>query len=431
MESTDMTSGRCPVLHDFTLMDEQFLADPYAVFRDLRAQPVYFADSLGVYIVTRYADVDAVFSNPEVFSNSTTLTPVTTPSSEAQAILAAVDYYRPANLINADAPRHTKVRRFVQEAMSPRRLRAMEPIVREWASMQIAGLAGQSRADIVAELAFPLPALAGFRILGFPPEDLEMLKSWCADRVEFTYGRAPQEDHPRVARNVAAFWSWMQDFVAERIANPIDDLASDLARRHRDEPEEFTPRDIATVLFEMAVASHETTTHLLSNGLRRLLEHRSQWEAIVADHSLIPNAVEECLRYDGSVVAWRRLAVQDTEISGIPIPAGSTLMILIASANRDPDRFENPETFDIRRRDARKHLTFGKGVHFCQGAPLARLEVRVVLELLAQLAPGLQIVKDQEYSFVPNILLRGPKQLLVDFSSPGNPSAQMVSLAIS
>jgi cytochrome P450 len=258
-----------------------------------------------------------------------------------------------------------------------------------------------------------------------------MLKSWCADRVEFTYGRAPVEDQARVARNVAAFWTWMHEFVAMRIADPVDDLASDLGRRHREDPENFTALDIATVLFEMAVASHETTTNLLTNGLRRLLEHRDQWEAIVADPSLIPNAVEECLRYDGSVVAWRRRALHDTEVGGVAIPGGSTVMVLIASANRDPERFENPETFDIRRPEARKHLTFGKGVHFCQGAPLARLEVRVALELLAEMTPDLQIVPDQTFEFVPNILLRGPKRLLVDTMGPVSPLPEASSLAIS
>jgi cytochrome P450 len=423
-----MDSGRCPVRHDFTMMDSGFLADPYAVFRDLRHKPVFLATELGGYVVTRYRDVDYVLSHPELFSNAITLTPLTKPSEAAQKILAEVDYYRPPNLINADAPRHPKIRRFVQEAMSPRRLRAMEPIVRDWARPRIEAMIEQGRADVFADLAFPLPAMTGFRLLGFPPEDLEMLKSWCEERVEFTYGRAKPEDHVRVAGQVAAFWSYMGEFVARRVAEPVDDLASDLARRHLAEPDDFTLRDVATVLFEMAVASHETTTNLLTNGLRRLLEHRGQWEAIVGDPSLIPNAVEECLRYDGSVVAWRRQARAEVEVGGVAIPAGATVFILLASANRDPDQFSEPERFDIRRRDARKHMTFGKGVHFCQGAPLARLEVRVVLELLAELAPGLTLVPNQEYHFVPNVVMRGPSSLLVEFARDPSPELDATTL---
>ena len=276
-------------------------------------------------------------------------------------------------------------------------------------------MAEAGSADIVGDLAFPLPALTGFRILGLPPEDLEMLKSRCGDRVEFTYGRAPAAEHSRVARNVADFWVWMGEFVAERIKNPVDDLTSDLVRRHLAEPGEFTPLDIRTVLFEMALASHETTTNLVSNGLRRLLEHRRQWEAIIDDPSLIPNAIEECLRFEGSVIAWRRRATQESELGGVTIPEGSTVLVLIGSANRDPRRFSDPETFDIRRRDAREHLTFGKGIHFCQGAPLARLESRIVFELFATLTPTMRVVPDQETEFAPYIMLRGPKRLLVEF----------------
>jgi hypothetical protein len=300
--------------------------------------------------------------------------------------------------------------------MSPRRLRALEPIVREWATQQLDTMIAAGRADVVADLAFPLPALTGFSLLGFPREDLELLKSWCHDRVEFTYGRAAPEDHVRVARNVAAFWRYTNNFVARRIAEPVDDLASDLARRHLEDPDDFTPRDIATVLFEMAVASHETTTNVLSNGLRRLLEHRDQWDALVAHRTLIPNAVEECLRYDGSVVGWRRRATQPTEVGGVEVPEGATVLVLLASANRDPDQFEDAERFDVCRAEARKHMTFGKGVHFCQGAPLARMEVRVILELLTEMAPGVALVPDQEFEFVPNVVMRGPKQLLVEFA---------------
>lgn len=407
----------CPVKHDFTMMDAEFLDDPYPIYRDLRDERVFYASDLGVYVVTRYADIDHVFAHPELFSSSVTLTPLTPPTPEARAILDSVELYRPPNLINADPPRHTAIRGFVQEAMTPKRLREMEPIVREWANGRITAMIELGRADVFSELAFPLPALTGFRILGFPQEDLEMIKDWCHDRVEFTYGRAHPDEQIRIATNVAKFWVYVNTFVAERIARPIDDLASDLARHHLADPEFFTPRDIATVLFEMAVASHETTTNLITNGLRRLLEQREQWEKLVVDPRLVPNAVEECLRYDGSVVSWRRRAVQDVTLGGVEIPQDATVLILLTSANRDPDTFAEPERFDITRRDARKHLTFGKGIHFCQGAPLARMEARVVLELLRERTPGMRIVPDQTFHFTRNVVMRGPSTLWVDFTA--------------
>ena len=406
----------CPVKHGFTMMDVEFLDDPYAVYRDLRDERVFYASDLDVYVVTRYEDIDHVLSHPELFSSSVTLTPLTPPSDEAKVILDGVGLFRPPNLINADPPRHTAIRNFVQEAMTPRRLRDMEPIVREWAEGQIKAMIGRGRADVFADLAFPLPALVGFQLLGFPKEDLPMIKDWCHDRVEFTYGKAAPEEQIRIATNVAKFWVYVNEFVAKRIAEPVDDLASDLARRHIADPEFFTPRDIATVLFEMAVASHETTTNLLTNGLRRLLEQREQWERIVADPAVIPNAVEECLRYDGSVVSWRRRAVEDVTIGDAVIPQGATVLILLSSANRDPEKFAEAERFDVTRRDARKHLTFGKGIHFCQGAPLARMEVRVVFELLRELAPGMRLVPDQTFEFIRNVVMRGPRSLWVEFA---------------
>ena len=165
----------------------------------------------------------------------------------------------------------------------------------------------------------------------------------------------------------------------------------------------------------MARAAHETTTNGLTNGLRRLLEHPEQWKALIQDHSLIPNAVEECLRFDGSNIAWRRRTTE-TELGGVTIPADTTVIVLLGCANHDPDRFDRPSEFDITRTDARKHMTFSKGVHFCQGAPLARMAIRVMFEILSELAPDIKLVPDQELSFIPNLSIRGPRSLLIELS---------------
>jgi cytochrome P450 len=409
--------GGCPVDHSYTMMDESFLADPYPVFDRVREEhPVFYASELDAYVVARYEDVDTVLSDPETYSSSVVVSPLKPLSDEAKQLLDDVDFYRPPNLINADGARHKMVRGFVQQAMSPTRLRALEPLVREWGTEQIKRMIDAGGGDFVADLAFPLPALTGFTLLGFPNEDIEMIKSWCNDRVAYTYGLPTYEEQLEATRNVAAFWVYTNEFAAKRIAEPLDDLASDLARRHLEDPEVFTPRDVATVLFEMALAAHETTTNGLTNGLRRLLEHPEQWKALVEDHSLIPNAVEECLRFDGSNIAWRRRTTTETELGGVTIPADTTVIVLLGCANHDPDRFDQPNEFDITRTDARKHMTFSKGVHFCQGAPLARMEIRVIFEILSELAPDIKLVPDQELSFIPNLSIRGPRSLLIELS---------------
>jgi cytochrome P450 len=152
---------------------------------------------------------------------------------------------------------------------------------------------------------------------------------------------------------------------------------------------------------------------MISNTVRRLLEHPEQWRALVEDRGKIVNAVEEALRFDSSNLAWRRMTTRPVTLRGVEIPAGARILMLLGSANRDPAKFEDPERFDIERKDARTHLAFGKGIHFCLGAALTRLEVAIVLDLLAERFPGLRLGDDRTYSYVPNVVFRGPRALHV------------------
>jgi cytochrome P450 len=169
--------------------------------------------------------------------------------------------------------------------------------------------------------------------------------------------------------------------------------------------------EITSVIYGLSFAGHETTTNLTSNAVRRLLENREQWKALCADPSLIPNAVEEVLRYDTSVISWRRITTKPVQIGGVDIPAGAKLLLLLGGTGRDAERFADPARFDVHREDAGRHLAFGKGTHFCLGAPLARMEARIVLELLTAAAPDLELMPDQRFDFPPNVSFRGPQQL--------------------
>jgi cytochrome P450 len=408
-------TGQCPVRHDFKMLESPFLDDPYAQCQVLQEQPVFYSPDLDSYVVTRYVDAQVVLSDAERFSNSATNVPVSALSADAQAVMDASEVYFRPNLTNADAPRHTMVRRFVADAISPRRIRGLEPFLREWAGRRIDELVTRGYADIYAELSFPLPAITGFALIGFPEDDVEQLKAWCNRRVMLTYGRPTGAEQVQVAENVAAFWRYTNEFVASRLTEPRDDFTTDMIRHHLEDPEEFTLRDVAAVLFGMSIAAHETTSNLMTNGIRRLVEHRDQWEALVADPSLIPNAVEECLRFDPPVIAWRRRAKEAVDISGTAIPKDATVLLLLFSANHDPDKFARPGEFDVTRQDARNHLTFGKGTHFCAGAPLARMEMRIALEAFAAKAPCIRLVPGQKFEFLPNISQRGPNSLMVEF----------------
>jgi cytochrome P450 len=176
-------------------------------------------------------------------------------------------------------------------------------------------------------------------------------------------------------------------------------------------------QEVTQIVYELLFAGHETTTGLIANALRRLLTERHAWEEICGDPALIPNAIEEVLRFDSSVIAWRRRTTGAVEIGGVPVPADANLLLLLGSANRDPAVFEDPEHFDIHRPNAKEHLSLGFGAHYCLGAPLARLEARIVLEELSARLPSLRLIPEQTLHFQPNTTFRGPLSLLVEWDT--------------
>jgi cytochrome P450 len=241
-----------------------------------------------------------------------------------------------------------------------------------------------------------------------------MLKAWCSKRILITYGRLPEDEQVEVANNVVAFWNYCEAHVAHREVEPGNDFTTDLLAWRAEHPDEVSFNDAVSIVYSIALAGHDSTTNLFTNGLRYLLANQDAWQAIVADPSLIPNAVEEMLRYDPPILGWRRITTTETVVGGVPLPKGAQLFMTFASAHRDADKFPEPDTFDITRDNARAHLSFGKGVHLCIGAPLARLEMRVTLENLIELTPKLRLVDKQDFAIIPNLVFRQMEELLVE-----------------
>ena len=214
---------------------------------------------------------------------------------------------------------------------------------------------------------------------------------------------------------MADYWDYCLDLVQQRIASPQDDLPSDMLEMRDGDDSVLEIEDINNVVFGLLLAGHETTTNMSANAILTLLQHRDSWDAIVLDHSLIPNTVEECLRYRPSVVAWRRLVKEDVELSGVTIPAGQRILCFLPSGNRDEDRVRNGEIFDISREDARTHISFGFGRHFCLGAPLARFELAVILEELTRRLPSMRLSEGQDFRPVETVQFRGPEKLWVEW----------------
>jgi cytochrome P450 len=410
-----MTVETCPIAHGLRWLDQDFLADPFTALARLRHEaPVLYEPEIDHYVVTRYADIERVLLDRTTFAAANASSPIWPPAAEAQRILTDQGYKRVPTLNNADPPRHAPMRKAVLACMSPRRLRSLEPELRDHARGLVESVVDHPVADLVAELAFPLPAHAGLGLLGFPLDDIERIKAWSDKRVLFTYGRLPADEQVQVAGNVVAFWNYIEDFIRIRDDERRDDFTSDLLRYHDEHPDAVTLDDVVNIVYSMALAGHESTTNLIANGLRHLLTDRRQWEAVCADRTLVPNAVEEALRYDPPILGHRRLAAVDTDIGGVPVPAGAKVILLFASAHRDPGHFPGADDVDVRRANADEHLSFGKGVHFCLGAPLARMEMRIVLDLLTELTPQMRLVPDQAYPYSPNALFRSLLQLLVE-----------------
>jgi cytochrome P450 len=270
---------------------------------------------------------------------------------------------------------------------------------------------------MVSRFAFPLPASVVFSLIGYPEEDTEMLKSWCSDRLRITWGRPLPEQQLATVEKMTSLFDYIEGFVHRRAENLREDYTSDLLRFRAEYESNLSLEEVVSICYSLSFAGHETTTNLILNGVRQLLGRPELWDELRKDPSLIENAVEEVSRHDTSVVAWRRSTTRPVEVAGVEIPEGARLMLLLASANRDESVFESPDVFDIRRENAGNHIAFSHGIHFCLGAPLARLEVRIALKLLTQRLPDLRLAPpDQTFEFDPNMSFRGPKELWAEWT---------------
>jgi cytochrome P450 len=402
----------------FDPFHDPYLADPYPFFAEARdVTPVFYSPDLDYWVVTRYHDIEQIFRTPKPFSAANTLAPLQ-PICPAAGRLLAEGGFRPVStLTNTDPPAHTRVRRLAHVAFTPRRVAAMEPFVRELTRRCVEERLSSGRADVIRDLAWDLPALVIFRVLGIPDEDVARVKAGAESRLLLMWGRPDKQAQIRLVRGMARFWRYAEALVASRAEQPRDDFTSDLLLARDSDVSALNHQEVTQIVYELLFAGHETTTGLIGNALRRLLTERPAWAEICRDPALIPNAVEEVLRFDSSVIAWRRKTTEAVEIGGVPVSADANLLLLLGSANRDPAVFEDPDHFDIHRPNAKEHLSLGHGAHYCLGAPLARLEARVVMEELSARLPSLRLVPGQTLRFQPNTTFRGPLSLLVEWDT--------------
>ena len=414
----------CPMHRGWSPLDADYLADPYPIASGLRDEhPIFYAAQLGHVVVTRMEDIEHVFLHPDVFASTNVQDPIFPLAPEAAAVLAAPDFDPVAVMSNRPEPDHARIRVYTRGGFSNRRLKSLESYMRDRASELLDQmLAAGSPAEYVGALAFPLPAEIVFRFIGFPEQDDAMIKQWCVNRRAFSWGQPTAGEQVAIAEGMLDYWRYCRDFVADRRDERRDDFTSELLDAHDADPDPangtgISYREVESVVYGISFAGHDPVTALLCNTLRCLLPRRDQWDALCADTSLAAAAVEETLRFESSQVSWRRITTQPTTLAGVDLPAGTRIFLNFASANRQPDLFEHPDTFDIHRPHANRHISFGKGIHFCLGSGLARMEARIALELLSRRVPSLRLVDDQQYTYFPNITFRGPDALHLEWES--------------
>jgi cytochrome P450 len=422
--STD-TAGRCPVAHGASAPADHHgyepfqMKDPFPAYAELRGeQPVMFDERTGLYVVSRYEDIKAVFDDWETFSSENAQAPVRERGAAAKQIMEEGGFTAYSGLSARRPPEHTRIRAIVQKAFTPRRYKALEPAIRQNVIDLIdAMLAQPSReGDVFRDVAYDVPTITILSLIGADIAQVDTFKRWSDSRAAMTWGDLSDDEQVPHAHNLVEYWQECLRLVRAAHEQGGDNLIADLVRAQSDGAE-ISDHEIASVAYSLLFAGHETTTTLISNSLRVLLAHQDQWRQLVDDPARIPAAIDEVLRYAGSIVGWRRKALKDAEVAGVQIPEGSGLLLLMGSANRDAEKFNDGEAFDIARPNAREHLSFGFGIHYCLGNMLAKLQTRIVIEEVARLAPTLSLRAPEQITFRENLSFRVPESVPVSWEA--------------
>ena len=408
MTTTHEPGTGCPVAHHG--YQPFAMDDPFPAYAALRAEePVMYDERVGYWVVSRYEDVKAVFEDWETFSSENAQAPVRERGPEARRIMEEGGFTAYSGLSARVPPEHTRIRKVTAKAFTPRRYKALEPAIRAHVVALLTAMRERpDRAgDIVRDLAYDVPTVTILTLIGADTGQVDLFKKWSDSRAAMTWGDLSDEEQVPHAHHLVDYWTECRRLVAEAHAEERDSLVGDLVRAQA-EGDPITDHEIASICYSLLFAGHETTTTLISNAVRMLLAHPDQWQRIVDDPSLIGGAVDEVLRISPSIVGWRRKALADTTVGGVAIPAGGELLLLMGSANRDETRFADADTFDVTRANAREHLAFGFGIHYCLGNMLAKLQTKVCLEEIARLAPDLRLVDADAIRFGDNLSFRAP-----------------------
>ena len=401
----------------YHLLDPEVLANPYPLFRRLRTEvPVHWDAFLHTWVVTRYVDVLQVL---HTFSAERTHTPEKL-KAIGLPVMSPIAQLMVKQMLFMDPPAHTRLRSLASQAFSPGRVAVLRSHIREIVARLLDDVQAQGQMDIIKDLAEPLPAVVTAEMLGVPVSDRHQLKSWSANFAEMLGNFQHNPEHgPRMVRTVQEMTTYFRDTIKCQKDDPREGLVHSLMRAEVD-GDRLTDEEVVATSIVTMVGGLETTTNLIGNGVLTLLRNPEEMKRLREDLSLIPSAVEEMLRYESPSQHTGRVAPEDVELGGRTVREGEAVMAVMAAANRDPERFPDPDRFDITRTDNR-HLAFGYAAHFCFGAALARVEAQEAFDAIVRRLHNLE-VQPGRLVWRNNLGLRGLTALPVTFRASVNAS---------
>ena len=400
-----------PILAEFNPFEPSQASDPYPMYSYAREHmPIFFSPLLNMWVVTRHEDICEIARNTTHFSNGRAVDVVAQMPPEVLAIFAESDV-QPDFLVQIDPPAHTRVRRLSNKGFTPQRVSALEPRVREFANELVDTFLADGKADLMTQFADHLPRMVICDAVGVPRQDIPKFAQWTEDWAKFLFTVGLSlEELLAGARGAVALQEYSKALIQQRRQQPQDDLLTDLVQAH-DEGERLTMNELVGLIMSFLIAGTVTSSDLIGNALVLLLPQPELWRALSENPQLAPKFVEETLRRDTSIPGLMRVAMDDIIFKGVSITKGDRLMLAFASANHDDTVFPDPGRFDIERENIQKHVAFGQGIHYCIGAPVARLEAKVALEVLSQRLPNLRFQPDQTVVFRPSLVYHGPEHL--------------------
>ncbi|MCL8013910.1 cytochrome P450 [Streptomyces sp. AS02] len=396
----------------FDPWDPAFLADPYPAYAELRARGrVHYFEPTNQWLVPHHADVSALLRERRLgrtyqhrFSHEDFGR--TPPPAEHEPFHVLNDH----GMLDLEPPDHTRIRRLVSKAFTPRTVEQLKPYVRDLAGELVSALVEAGGGDLLTDVAEPLPVAVIAEMLGIPEADRAQLRPWSADICGMYELNPSEETAARAVRASVEFSEYLQELIATRRKEPGEDLISGLIAAH-DEGDRLTEQEMISTAVLLLNAGHEATVNATVNGWWALFRHPDQLAALRADHSLIPSAIEELMRYDTPLQLFERWVLDEIEIDGTTIPRGAEIAMLFGSANHDPQVFEAPDMLDLTRKE-NPHISFSAGIHYCIGAPLARIELAASMTALLEQAPTLRPATEPERK--PNFVIRGLEGLAVE-----------------